>query len=154
MKTIMTISLEDLDRSKSERKGDAKKAYSGCKLTIPKRSDSAPVASGTSASPMSAILTIQPIAPDSKCGGRNVPHWFMIIGNIGPRNRPTREIATAEGISFGTTHMNISRLKIIYQLSGRAIIGVLHAYLPYGYDPIDNDSSSFAYLWFAQWLLQ
>lgn len=42
--------------------------------------------------------------------GRMVVEWFMRMGNIGPRRRPTKETATAFSMSEGTTQTVISSL--------------------------------------------
>ena len=69
-----------------------------------------PVRSGTAAVPTIPKLHIHPIAPDKICAGMKLPHWFIMIGNIGPKTRPTREIAIAEGMRRGTAQMKISSL--------------------------------------------
>ena len=89
-----------------------KGTYNGCKLTTPNRCDKAPVMKGTMAVPIRPKLVIQPIDPDNIWPGINLPHWFMIIGNMGPKNRPTSEMATASPTREGTRQMTISRLEM------------------------------------------
>ena len=78
--------------------------------------------------PSRAILQIQPIAPDNKWTGKNVPHWFMMIGNIGPRKKPTSDMETPDGIFFGNAQMKISRLTTVQKTL--IIIFQIVAHLP------------------------
>lgn len=68
---------------------------------------------GNMAPPIMPALTIHPIAPDRRWGGRKPPHWFMRIGNIGPITTPTSATATADGMSSGSAQMNISSLRSV-----------------------------------------
>ena len=61
-----------------------------------------PVMNGNTAEPAEPKLAIHPTAPAMSSGGRTPPAWFMTMGKMGPRKRPTRETATAPPIREGT----------------------------------------------------
>ena len=65
---------------------------------------------GRTAEPAWPAPAIYPAQPVMSHGGRMVVEWFMRMGNIGPRRRPTREIATAFWMSEGTNQTVTSSL--------------------------------------------
>ena len=70
----------------------------------------APVMNGNAALPAAPKLVIHPILPEMSSGGKTVPAWFITIGKIGPRKKPTKDTQTAEEMRLGTSQTTSSRL--------------------------------------------
>ena len=70
----------------------------------------APVMNGNAAAPTAPKLAIQPMPPAMSSGGRTEPAWFMTIGKIGPRKKPTKEMQMALEIRCGTSQTTSSNL--------------------------------------------
>lgn len=86
-------------------------AYSGCRAPMPVFDAMAPVTNGNTAAPAAPQLAIQPTPPEMRSGGRMRAAWFVIIGNIGPKKKPTKETHTASAMSDGTSQTTSSRLR-------------------------------------------
>ena len=67
-----------------------------------------PVTNGNTAAPADEKLAIQPTAPTMSSGGRTPPAWFMTIGKMGPRRKPTHATVTPPPTSDGTSHTTSS----------------------------------------------
>ncbi len=65
---------------------------------------------GKTAAPAAPQLPAQPIAPEMQSGGRTRPAWFMRMGKMGPRKKPTKEMEIAPANRFGTNQTTSSRL--------------------------------------------
>jgi hypothetical protein len=84
--------------------------HSGCKLLIPNLDAKAPAINGSAALPACPNPAIQPTEAVRIHGGSRRLAQFMMIGYIGPRNRPTKDTATASPMRDGTNQMTNSRL--------------------------------------------
>ena len=87
-----------------------KHTHKGCKLPMFVPDAIAPVMNGNAAAPAALKLEIQPIAPEMSSGGRMRPAWFMTIGKMGPRKKPTKETQIALDMRWGTSQTTSSRL--------------------------------------------
>lgn len=65
---------------------------------------------GTAALPAEPNPAIQPIDPVSNHFGRIRPACIIAIGNMGPRNKPTKDTATAPPMREGASQTTISSL--------------------------------------------
>ena len=86
------------------------KTYTGGRAPIPALEEIVPVMNGNTAAPAAPQLPVQPIAPEIQSGGRMRPAWFMRMGNMGPRKKPTKETEIAPANRFGTNQTTNSRL--------------------------------------------
>lgn len=82
----------------------------GCRDAIPNFWARRPVMNGRTAEPAWPAPAMYPEQAVMSQRGRMVVEWFMRMGNIGPRRRPTKETATAFSISEGTTQTVTSSL--------------------------------------------
>lgn len=55
-----------------------------------------PAMKGNAAAPAAPKLEIHPMLPEMSSGGIIVPAWFMTMGKIGPRKKPTNDTQMAE----------------------------------------------------------
>ena len=84
----------------------------GCKLLMLVSDAIAPVMNGNTALPAEPKLAIQLTEPEMSSGGRMRPAWFIAMGKIGPRKKPTKETATASPTSRGTCQTTSSSLRV------------------------------------------
>ena len=84
----------------------------GCKLLMLVSDAIAPVMNGNTALPAEPKLAIQLTEPEMSSGGRVRPAWFIAMGKIGPRKKPTKETATSSRTSRGTCQTTSSSLRV------------------------------------------
>ena len=70
----------------------------------------APVMNGNTSEPTDPKLEIQPMPPEMSSWGRTRPAWFITIGYMGPRKKPTKEMLTALEMRCGTRQTTSSSL--------------------------------------------
>ena len=84
----------------------------------------APVMKGKTAAPAAPQLPTHPMAPDMQSGGRTRPAWFMRMGKMGPKKKPTKETQIAPDSRLGTSHTTSSSLTEEYNRSAKVTAGV------------------------------
>ena len=123
--------------------------HSGCSPLIPVFDAIAPVMNGNTAAPAAPQLPVQPIAPEIQSGGRMRPAWFMRMGNMGPRKKPTKETQIAPDNRLGTSHTTSSSLMEEYSWSARVAAGAVRGmmrHVPDDRENVDEDDASLTYL--------
>ena len=120
--------------------------YAGGKALIPALEAIAPVMNGKTAAPAAPQLPAHPIAPEMQSGGRMRPAWFIRMGKMGPRKKPTNEMEIAPAKRFGTNQTTSSSLAGC-EGSNRWTNGAKRGYggdVRDDGEDIDEDNASFA----------
>ncbi len=119
--------------------------HNGCREAMPNFCARRPVMKGRTAEPACPAPAMYPAQPVISHLGRMVVEWFMRMGNMGPRRRPTRETAMAFWTSEGTSQTVISSL--MPQSHGQRpcrIWNILLDHSPDGQNGIDEQRTAFS----------
>ena len=93
--------------------------HKGCKFPMSVPDAIAPVMNGKTSEPTDPKLEIQPMPPEMSSWGRTRPAWFITIGYMGPRKKPTKEMQTALEMRCGTRQTTSSSLSYVGEEAGR-----------------------------------
>ena len=119
MKAQMTIIVDIIEtmltaarvNSASSLNREKEGTHKGWRLTIPNFDASKPVRNGSTAEPAWPTLAMYPRQPVRSQRGRMVVEWFMRMGNMGPKKKPTKETAIASPTRDGTSQTISSSLR-------------------------------------------